>query len=244
MIATALLRSWIRRFALGGAVLTLAGIALGVAAGSASASVSGTTNLGPAKNALLVRADFPSGWSGQGKVTTSQSDNGKVPGSDQMASCLGVPKSLLDVNTPTVTSPDFQDKTGTLFVQDNVSVFPSARSGSRSYAAIASPKVPMCLNTLLQEPAARAQILGNTGSSVTVNAVTVTAVPHSILVPHSAGFTIAFDASEQGSTAHTSLTLVSMVRGTLGSQVTFTSVGQPLSTSLERHLVSVAYGRI
>lgn len=248
MIATASLRSWIRRLALGGAVLALAaGVAVGVAAGTASASGSGSgsgsVNFAPAKKALLVHADFPSGWTGQGRVTTSKSEGGKFPGDAQLASCLGVAKSLLDTNTPSASSPTFQDKTGTVFVQDNVSVFPSSKVGSQNYTTISNPKVPSCLNTVLQDPAAKAQFLGTSGGNVTVGAVSVTAAPKSLLVPHASGFTIAFDATEQESTAHTTITLVSMVRGTLGSQIAFTSVGDTFPTSLAKHLVAVAYGR-
>ena len=249
MIATALLRSWIRRLALGGAVLALAGVALGVAAGTASAagsgsaSGSGSVNFAPAKKALLVRTDFPSGWTGQGSVSTSKSGSGKFPGDAQLASCLGVAKSFLDTNTPSASSPTFQDKTGTVFVQDNVSVFPSAKVGARNFSTISNPKVPGCLNTVLMDPAAKAQFLGTTDGSVSVGAVTVTAAPKSILVPHASGFTIAFDATEQESTAHTTITLVSMVRGTLGSQIALTSVSNAFPTSLARHLVSTAYGR-
>ncbi|HVT42446.1 MAG TPA: hypothetical protein VHD39_05635 [Acidimicrobiales bacterium] len=248
MIATAFVRSWMRRLALALGALALAGVALGLAAGNASAAIGAkgnTVNLTPAKKALLVKADLPAGWIGQGKVTTSKVDTaGTFPGEDQLAACLGVPKSALGTNTPSATSPNFQDKDGTGFVQDNVSVFSSASSAARSYRTIANTKVPSCLNTAYQDPAAKAQLEGAAGSGVTLGAISVTPAPAAILIPHSTGFTVSFDATEQGVTAHSAVTLVSMVRGKLGSQLTFTAVGNgSLSTSLERHLISVAYGR-
>lgn len=254
MRTIAVLHKGTRRLALAGvalslaAVASLAGVAVGVGAGTASAAGTGSSasaaDLASAKKALLVRADFPTGWSGQGSVTTSKSNGGSFPGEGQLATCLGVSKSLLGLNTPSVTSPNFQDKAGTGFVQDNVSVFGSARSAATSYRTIANPKVPSCLSAVFRTPAAKAQLQGSAGSGVSIGSIKVTAVPSSVLVPHSTGFTVSFAVSEQGVTAHTSVDVVSMVRGRLGSQVTFTSVGTAgVPVSLERHLVSVAYGR-
>lgn len=248
MIATAFVRSWMRRLALALGALALAGVALGLAAGNASAaggSKSGSVNLTPAKKALLVKADLPAGWTGQGKVTTSKVDTaGTFPGEEQLAACLGVSKAALGTDSPSATSPNFQDKNGTGFVQDNVSVFPSAKAAASSYRTIANPKVPTCLTTAFQDPAAKAQLEGSAGSGVTLGAISVTPAPASILIPHTSGFTVAFNATEQGTTAHSAVTLVSMARGALGSQLTFTAVGtSSLPVSLERHLISVAYGR-
>ena len=144
---------------------------------------------------------------------------------------------------PTASSPTFQDKTGTVCVQDNVSVFPSSKVGSQNYTTISNPKVPSCLSTVLQDPAAKAQFLGTSGGNVTVGAVSVTAAPKSLLVPHASGFTIAFDATEQESTAHTTITLVSMVRGKLGSQIDLHLGRRHLPHLARQASLAVAYGR-
>ncbi len=247
MGATAFEHSTRRRLALAGAALFLAAVAVGIGTATASAAgtaASGLADLAPAKKALVVGADLPAGWSGQGSVTTSRSNSGSFPGEDQLAACLGVSTSLLGLNTPSVSSPSFQDRAGTGIVQDNVTVFRSAKSAAASYRAIASPKVPSCLTAVFRTPAAKAQLQGSAGSGVTFGSITVTPAPSSILVPHSSGFTVSFVVSEQGVTAHTRVVVVSMVRGRLGNQVTFTSVGTGgVPASLERHLVSVAYGR-
>jgi hypothetical protein len=47
----------------------------------------------------------------------------------------------------------------------------------------------------------------------------------------------------QGVMADVTITVISMVRGTTGHQISFTSVGTPFSAAFEHHLVTVAYGR-
>ncbi len=241
MIATALLRTWLRRAALGGAVLAVAGLVFGAAA-AGSASAAQSSGLVNAKKALLVKSDFPSGWTSQGSVTTSGSSTSSFPGENQLAACLGVPQKVVNVNTPSATSPTFQNSGGTQFVQDNVSVFRSTKQANQQYGAISNSKVPACLTSLFQGPA-KSELAGAAGSGVTLGKATVTAVSPSALVPHSSGFTVSFTATSQGTSLPSAVTVVTMVRGTLGSQLSLTSVGTPISSSTTRHLASVAYGR-
>jgi hypothetical protein len=245
MIITAGLRPWFRAAALLAVLVGTAGLVLGLGAGPAGAGQTASTissEEAQAKPHLIVHSDFPSGWSGQGKVTTSDS-GGSFPGAGQLAACLGVSPSLINAKTPQATSPNFQNKAGTDYVQDSVSVFRSSKQGTQEYAAIADPKVPSCLTEVLATPAAKQQLQQSAGSGVTIGTVTVTATNPAVLVPHSSGFTISFPATSQGITANSSVSVVSIVRGKLGSQVSFTSVGLPFPVSLERHLVSVASGR-
>jgi hypothetical protein len=241
MIATALLRSWLRRAALGGVALFLAGLVLGAAA-AGSASASPSSGLANAKKALLVKSEFPAGWTSQGSVTTSGSSGNSFPGENQLASCLGVSKAEINVNTPSATSPTFQNPSGTQFVQDNVSVFHSARVGAQQMSAISNPKVPTCLTSVFQGPA-KSQLDGAAGKGVTLGKATVTAVSPAALVRHSSGFTVSFQVTTQGVTVPSAVTIISMVRGTLGTQLTLTAVGTPMASSLVRQLASVAYGR-
>ena len=221
----------------------LAGVAgLGLA-GEAGASLrSGSSGQYAAlKKDLLVRSDFPSGWTAQGSVTTSNGGGGSFPGESQLAGCIGVSESLLNLKSPTATSPNFQDKAGTHYVQDSANTFPSTKVASEEYAAIAKPNIASCLNTVLQSPAAKQQL--ESSMNGTIGTVTVTPVSPAVLVHHSSGFVIVFPATVQGINANVAITVVSLVRGKTGHQVSFTSVGTPFSGTLEHHLVAVASGR-
>ena len=101
-----------------------------------------------------MRSDFPSGWSAQGSATTSAGGgSSSFPGGSQLASCLGVSQSLIDLNTPSADSPTFETKGGVDTVQDSVSVFSSTKMAAQDYGAISSAKVPGCMTTVLQGPA-------------------------------------------------------------------------------------------
>jgi hypothetical protein len=219
----------------------LAGLGLGVAAVAGASQGAGSSQFAALKKVLFVRADFPAGWTGQGKVSTSDTGGGGFPGQGQLASCLGVSQSLLNQHSPTATSPNFQDKGGTHYVQDNANAFRSTKVANGELAAISGPKVPGCLTTDLQTPATKQQL--ESSMNGTVGTVTVTAVNPSALVHHASGFVIAFPATVQGIHANVTITVISMVRGKTGHQVEFTSVGTPFSASFEHHLVTVAYGR-
>lgn len=213
-------------------------------AGVAGASQASNAQLGQAKKALLVRSDFPSGWSVQGSVTTSGGGgSSSFPGGSQLASCLGVKESLIDVNTPSADSPTFETKGGAESVEDSVSLFSSTKLAAESNAAISSPKVPGCMTTVLQGPARQA-IVGSAGEGVTIGTISVTAVPRADLATHASGFTMSFPATDNGVTVHSNISVISVVNGKSGSQLTIESVGQKFPVSLERHLVSVAAGRI
>ena len=224
------------------ALLLASGLLIGLAEGPASAN-GGQGALAHAKKDLLVRSDFPTGWSGQGSVSTSSGNGGSsFPGENQLASCLGVSAAVINLNAPNATSPNFQNKAGTDYAQDNVSVFPSPKVAARQYTTIAGPKVPSCLTTVFQGPA-RQELANEVGKNVTLGTITVASANPSWLVPHSTGFTLSFPLTTQGITVKSAVTIVSMVRGSTASQLTLTSVGLPFPSALARHLASVAYTR-
>jgi hypothetical protein len=229
------------------AASAVAGVTLSVAlpgAALAGAGPASSAQLAQAKKDLLVHSDFPSGWSTQGSVTTSAGGGSSTfPGGGQLASCLGVNESLIDVNTPSANSPSFQTKGGAYSVVDSISLFSSTKLADEANAAISSPKVPGCMTTVLQGPA-RQSIVGSAGQGVTIGTISVAAVPHSELTGHASGFTMSFPATDDGVTVNSAITVISVVRGKTGSQLTFESVGKTFPASLERHLVAVASGRI
>lgn len=217
-----------------------------VAAGPAGASSAKVkAEEAQAEQALLVRSDFPSGWSGQGTVTTSDSNGGgaNFPGGNELVSCLSLSSYLINLATPAANSPTFQTRGGEATVQDSVNIFPSTKVAAEADAALSGRKVPGCMTAALQGPA-KQSIANAMGKGITIGTIAVTATKPALLVPHSAGFTISFPATYQGVTLQTQVSIVSMFRGKSDTQITFTSVLDPFSSSLARHLETVAYGRL
>ena len=227
-------------------VVGVAGVGVmgaGVGASAAATSQRSSSAVAQAKKALLVRSDFPSGWSAHGSATTSAGGGStSFPGGSQLASCLGVSQSLIDLNTPSADSPTFETKGGIDTVQDSVSVFSTTKMAAQDYGAISSAKVPACMTTVLQGPA-RQEIVSSIGHGISVGTISVAAVPHSALAARTSGFTMSFPATDNGVTLQAAVTFISMVRGTRASQLTIESVGKAFPVSLQRHLVAVAYSR-
>lgn len=108
------------------AVILLVSSLLG-ATQSAGVAASTASNKAQAKKFLLTLSDMPKGW----KTEKGSGDNGSgsFPGAAQLASCIGVPSKLINANPPEVDSPYFENKSGSLEVQDSVSIFGSAEIG-------------------------------------------------------------------------------------------------------------------
>lgn len=228
---------------LGAAGALVAGTALlGVAGFAGPAGASGSSQYSSLKKDLLVHSDFPSGWSKQGGVTTSNGGGGGFPGQSQLATCVGVSPSLFNVKSPTATSPTFSDKAGEHYVQDSANTFSSTKVANEEEAAVSNIKVPGCLTADMSSPSVK-QELSSQMKGATVGAVTVSAANPAGLVPHSSGFTISFPATYQGVSVNVGVTIVTLVRGKTGVQLSFTAVGLPFSTSLEHHLVGAASSR-
>jgi hypothetical protein len=234
-------RQWLRRataagaVAVSAAVLTGAGVGVAGAAGNSSGAL-----VNQAKPHLIKLSDFPAGWVASGTITKTSGSS--TPGSKQLAQCLGVSQNIVNLNAPGVNSQTFSNKTQSLLAQDNFGFFPSTKIANEEYAVFSSSKAPACLTTLFSGPL-KQSIAAGFGSGATIGNVTVTELPSAAIVPHTAGFTIAFPVTANGQNYNVALNVVTMVRGKLGSQVIFTSIGAPFSNSLIHHVVSVAYNR-
>jgi hypothetical protein len=224
------------------AVVVVSGAPVGASSASASAKVKAEE--AQAKSELLVKSDFPSGWSGQGSVTTDNKNGGapNFPGGQQLVSCIGIPKSLLDLSTPEAVSPTFQTNGGEVSAQETVDIAPSVKLAGEANALLASPKVPGCLTTAFQGPA-RQSIVSSAGNGVTIGNIAVVAANPDLLIRHSTGFTVSFPATSQGVTLNVQIDLISVPHGKTDSQLTLTSVSNSFSPSLAKHLETVAYGR-
>jgi hypothetical protein len=224
------------------AVVVVSGAPVGASSASASAKVKAEE--AQAKSELLVKSDFPSGWSGQGSVSTDDKNGGapNFPGGQQLVSCIGIPQSLLAVSTPEAVSPTFQTNGGEVSAQDTVDIAPSVKLAAEANALLASSKVPGCLTTAFQGPA-RQSIVNSAGNGVTIGNIAVVAANPDQLIRHATGFTVSFPATSQGVTLNVQIDLISVPHGKTDSQLTLTSVSHSFSPSLAKHLETVAYGR-
>ena len=217
-----------------GLVLATLSSTLPLAAAGASSPPGG---LRQAHKALLVLSDMPAGWTSK----KSSNPNSNV-GDAQLAHCIGVPTSLIAENPPSAYSPEFQNKSGSLSVNDQVTVFPSAKNAAAELATVANPKTPGCMTQLASGPL-KAKLFGKTPAGVTLGTVLVSATDRSAF-PGTAGYSMSVPISGHGVTVNVTATELFAVKGRLGHQITFTSSNEPFSIGLEQHLASVAVGRL
>jgi hypothetical protein len=203
-------------------------------AGAHSASA-----LSQAKKELLVLSDMPKGW----KSTKSSNDNSSFPGAAQLASCLGVPTSVITDNPPSANSPEFDSKNQLQSVDDSVSVYPSAKAARADFASLANSNTPSCLTTVLNGTA-KSALVAQFGPKASVGNITVSRFPATALAPHNANFVAFMPVTTQGVTLNVELIVVDFVRATVEQTVTMTSVQNPFPTSLAKHLSTVASGRL
>ena len=227
------------RSAVAAAIVGVACVALlWLAAPPGSAGANATSSQkAQAHKALLVLSDMPSGW-----VKTKAPNDNSTVGAAQLARCIGVAKSLITENPPSVNSPQFQNRDGTLMVNDNVSIFPSAKNAHQELATVASAKTPGCMTTLASGPL-KAKLLGGIPKGVTAGTPLVSAIDPAAFGGN-AGYSMSVPMTTHGVTINVTVTQVFAVRGRLGQQVTFTSIGVPFSIATEQHLSSIAVGRL
>ena len=220
------------------------GLVLGLVAGSAGAGAGGSALAGAAqatslnaqaKKALLVKSDFPKGWT----APKGSGGNNDLPPSQQLAQCAGISLPLLNENPPQVNSPDFSSKDQSFEVDDIVSEFSSTADARAQFAAMSNPKTAGCLNQLATSD--KSLFLGTVPSGTTVGNITVTPGPS---IPGTASFVQHTPISSQGISLTVTETEVVFVHGRLGQQLTFYGYGPTFPASLERHLISVAQHRL
>jgi len=225
------------------AVVALASIALlwgSAVLGAASGARAGAapSQTAQARKALLVLSDMPSGW-----VKTKAPNNNTTVGASQLAHCIGVAKSLITENPPSVNSPQFQNRQGTLLVNDNVTVFPSAKNATAELDTVGNAKTPACMTAVASGPL-KAKFLGGFPKGVTAGTPLVSATDPATFGTGTAGYSLSVPVTTHGVTINLTVTSVFAVKGRLGHQITFTSIGLPFSIALEGHLSTVAVGRL
>jgi len=225
-----------------GAALTALGlvagaVAPGVAAGAVrSGSASGER--AQARKALLVLTDMPSGW----RSTKAPNNPSTTTGDTELAHCIGVAVSLIRENPPSVSSPEFENTSGSLTVTDNVTVFPSARNALAELGTTANKKTPGCLTMLAQGPL-KGQLFGTPPKGVTYGSPLVSATDP-MAFPSTAGYSMSVPAVTRGGTENITVTQLFAVKGRLGQQMVFTSFGPSFPIPTEQHIATAAVDRL
>lgn len=222
-------------------VIVLLALCLLMGTQVAGAGASAASSRAQAKKLLLTLSDMPKGWKKEKGSAGGGSSN--FPGATQLASCIGVPASLITSNPPEADSPYYQNKSGSLEVQDSVSVFPSAKAAESDYDALANAKTPGCMSTLMNG-SFKAQILASAGKGATLGTITVTRADPAEFAQGSTGFVMSLPISEQGVSLTAVITAVYYIKGKFGQQIDFNSYGPAFPTSLAESLTATALHRL
>jgi hypothetical protein len=230
---------WAARSGVALTALGLAATAIVPGAGAGAArSRSGSSEIAQARKALLVLSDMPSGW----KSTRAPNNPNSTAGDTQLAHCIGVAESLISENPPSVNSPQFQNRPGSLTVNDNVTVFSSARNALAELGTAANKKTPGCLTALARGPLKK-QLFGNPPKGVTYGTPLVSATDPTAF-PFTAGYSISWPAVTNGETVNVTVTQLFAVKGRLGQQIVFTSFGSSFAIATEQRIATTAVERL
>jgi hypothetical protein len=210
---------------------------LGVAGGTAGAGNPVTKT--QAKKDLLTVHDLPKGWT----ASKSSNSNSSFPGAAQLATCLGVPTSLIASNEPSVSSPQFSSPTGVITVDDSLSLDPSATYARKDFASLANPKTPSCLTTVLNG-AAKPALTASLGTAFTVGTIAVSRLPASDFGPHAADFALFFPVTKGGTTLNVETIVVDFAKGSEEQNLVFTGLATSIPVSLTRKVSTVADSRL
>lgn len=210
-----------------------------VFAGPATASTTGHATLATARKALFVLSDFPTSW------TSSKSTNSKspMPGAAQIASCIGVPRSVIVGHAPNVISPEFDAPNHLLIAGDTVTIYPSAQAATTEYSSLANPKTPGCLSRVMNG-SARAEVLRSLGTTNLVGPIRVTRAPSRYFAPGGANFTMTLSLKEKGVQLNVRFTVVDYVKGNEEQTVDLMSIETGFPTALAMQLTQDAKRRL
>jgi hypothetical protein len=216
------------------------GLALSLLAGTGGlAAASTSSTIAQARKDLLVLKDFPKGWTS----ARSGNSNTSTPGAAQLASCLGVPVSVIEESPPTAYSRQFTSSDQQLSVADNVSIYPSAEAARADFDIFTNPKSPVCLTSHYNGPG-RAQLASETGAGKGLGTVDVSREPASDFAEHTANYVLFFPITTSEMTINVQTVVVDYIKGDEEQTVGLTSFDTTFPTSVSRHLTAVAAGRL
>ncbi len=206
----------------------------------AATSAQTRAELAQAKKSLLVLSDMPASWT----ASKSSSNSSPTPDAAELARCLGVPLKAVEDTPPTVDSKAFNSKGDLETVQDSIEVFPTAKAAQADLTVAKSPKAPTCFTEAFNSVDARSQLASAFGANAAIGRLVVTRTPTSDYAPHTVNITIYFPVTINGVAINLEFAEVGFVKGNEEQQLILTSIQQPFSTSLSRHLTTVAAARL
>ena len=202
---------------------------------ASATAVQGSSPISVANSLLLVKSDFPKSWTS----SASPNNNSSLPGEAQLASCIGVPRSVLMSNPPSASSPEFDSPDHLLSVDDSVAIYPSSQGATADFNLLANVKTPACLASVWNGPA-KATIEKEFGSVSIVGAIKVTRVASKYFAPGGANITMQMRLKSQGVQLNLDLTMVDYVKANKEQMVTLISVVQGFPAAFARQLTTEA----
>ena len=222
------------------ASLAAGALLLGLAVATPSPAGATSSSLkAQAKKALLVKSDFPKGWTS----SSSGNNSGGFPGEGQLANCLGLPASVITANPPAVYSPEFSTKNQELFVDDSVQIDPSAKFAKQDYESLAEAKSPSCWASEFNGPA-KASLSKGFGRGATIGTFVASRSPSSYFGPHVADVTLYVPMTVSGVTLNLEMTLADYIKGRLEQGMIFFAIESNFPSSLSKHLTTVGDQRL
>jgi len=224
------------RVALVGVVVAMTQVT--VAQGVSVSTTRSVTPFAAAKKALFVKTDFPASWT----TSPASTGNSPIPGSAQLAHCIGVPVSVVTSNPPAANSPEFDGPDHLLTVDDSVSVYASPQAARADFNSLANPKTPSCLTRVLNG-SAKATLAKQFGATI-VGSIVVRRVPAADLAAGGTNFTMGMQLKSQGVKLGLNLTLFDYVHGDEEQTVDLISVETGFPVALAKQLTTTAVSRL
>jgi hypothetical protein len=208
---------------------------------SMPATASTKSDVVVAREALLVRSDFPKSWS------TFPSGGNSELGNAQIAQCLGIPTSVVDYNPPHAISPAFTDTNRGLSVDDDVSIFPSSKVAAQQFNIYGSRRSVTCIGRAYDTASVKAAFARQLGKDFKVNTIVALALPKPSRVDESSAFELQIEITNSGkkhSIQSEIVTIMSRTRNE-GAQLQFvSSLGDPFAHSFEANLETLTVRRL
>jgi hypothetical protein len=206
-------------------------------------SASRKADVALARKALIVKSDFPKGW------TTSPNGGsaGNNLGASQIATCLGLPPAVVKYNAPEADSPTFNFNSLGQSVDDSVDVFPNPTIAMQQFNIYGSPESAICVAKAANTPSVKAIFERGFGGGAKIGTIVVDALPRTVAGNESAALEFRLPFTYKGEhLLFVSLIVVIMSTSkSEGAQMTISYLAQsPIATTLIRHLESVTIERL
>jgi hypothetical protein len=196
-----------------------------------------------AREALITRADFPTGWT----TSSSGGNSNSNLGANQIATCLKVPATVIKYNPPTANSPTFNLSNEGLVINDSASVFPNKKIASEQFGIWGSSRSSACMATVFNTASMKATFDRELGGGGKIGHVTVAKLAALQMANETTGMEIFMPFTYKGKSYTMAIAMVIIMSTSKqeGAQLVFDTVlGVPFPASLISHLEAVTAQRL